>query len=498
MDPMTRQPRPGILARLLAVVVAAVILVGCARAVPPTPTPSAARTDWDAVAAAVVLVAAVDARGVTVCSGSGTLVDAAGTIVTNFHVVEPTATCAYDHLRVGLAASVRAAPRLDHIAEVHAYDAALDLAVLRITSTTGGAPASGPFPAVELGDSDTVGINDSLHVFGYPGIGGATVTSTQGEVSGFTTEAGIAGTAWIKTDASLAGGNSGGLAADDAGRMIGVPTRAGASDATATVDCRRVTDTNGDGVIDTADTCVPIGGFINSIRPVNLVRPLLARAAGAGPVPTSELRAAGHADDAAATPTVTAVSFAASADLSDRPIGEAASFRSGVDRICAFFSFTGMGGVTSWDAVWTRDGVPDETASLLGSSWTWGDAGDTWFCTGVADDEPLPDGGWELSLYFGGDEPAVTRSVFVGDGHETVDFVVRNDLPVEVCSLFVTPDFASSWEDDRLGGERLAPGGFVALALPAGRYQVVAQDCAGGAPTTREAVLRQGALIAVG
>lgn len=507
---MTREPTPKVLAKILVLLLAGVLLVGCVRlnftSVSPTPdatvaTPGpAGPADWDAVASAVVLVAAVDAAGETLCSGSGTLVDSAGTIVTNFHVVEPAGPCAYDHLLIGLADSVRDVPSLDYTADVHAYDASLDLAVLRISGTVSGGTASGPFPFIALGDSDAIGISDTLHVFGYPGIGGQTITSTQGEVSGFTTEAGIDGTAWIKTDASLAGGNSGGLATDDAGRMVGVPTRAGASDASSTVDCRRVTDTNGDGTVDESDTCVPIGGFINSIRPVNLVLPLIEDAKGAAAIPPSEL-APTTTDPGTPTtsePTITAMSFAESADAEDQPIGEAASFPSGVDRICAFFSYTGMGGVETWDAVWTRDGEVDETASMLQSTWTWTPDGDTWLCTGIADQAPLADGGWELSLYFGGDEPLVSRSVWVGDGHEIVDITVRNDLAGDVCYLYISPGFASSWESDRLGEDQILwAGDSTTLSLPAGDYDVLARNCDEETLATQTATVAPAAVIAL-
>lgn len=509
---MTRVSAPLVLTRIVILLVAGLLLAGCVRLnfadVSPSPgastgpavTEPGGPADWDAVASAVVLVAAVDAAGETLCSGSGTLVDSSGTIVTNFHVVEPAGPCAYDRLLIGVAGSVRDVPSLDYVAEVHAFDASLDLAVLRISGTVSGGTVSDPFPFVAVGDSDGLGISDALHVFGYPGIGGQTITSTQGEVSGFTTEAGVEGTAWIKTDASLAGGNSGGLATDDAGRMVGIPTRAGASDASTTVDCRRVTDTNGDGVIDEADTCVPIGGFINSIRPVNLARPLIEEALTTGAIPTTELAPASDdpGEPAASEPTITALSFAEGADASDKPIGAAASFPSGVDRICAFFTYTGMGGVTTWDAVWSRDGEVDETASMLQNPWTWVPDGDTWLCTGVPDDTPLADGGWELSLYFGGDEPLVSRSVWVGDGHEVVGVTVRNDLAGEVCYLYISPGFASSWESDRLGEEDvLVSGDSTPLSLPAGDYDVLAEDCTGKTVVTTTATVAPGAVIAL-
>src|SRR4030065_1371770 len=102
-----------------------------------------------------------------------------------------------------------------------------------------------------LGDSDQVEIGDHLRVLGYPGIGGETITFTEGAVSGFTSERAVEGRAWIKTDATIAGGTSGGMAVNSAGQLIGVPTRAsGGSTEGGIVDCRPGGDTNRAGLID--------------------------------------------------------------------------------------------------------------------------------------------------------------------------------------------------------------------------------------------------------
>src|SRR3990172_308128 len=135
------------------------------------------------------------------------------------------------------------------------------------TSDLARAPVPIDLPFVQLADSDLVEIGDDLRILGYPGIGGDTITFTEGAVSGFTSERGVEGRAWIKTDATIAGGNSGGMGVNADGLLMGVPTRASAGGDNAIVDCRAVADTNRDGVIDDQDSCVPIGGFINGLRP---------------------------------------------------------------------------------------------------------------------------------------------------------------------------------------------------------------------------------------
>ena len=63
-----------------------------------------------------------------------------------------------------------------------------------------------------------------------------------------------------------------------------MPTQVGSGDLEgAIVDCRPLADTNRDGYVDDYDTCVPTGGFINALRPVNLATSII-QAAKAGQV----------------------------------------------------------------------------------------------------------------------------------------------------------------------------------------------------------------------
>jgi S1-C subfamily serine protease len=222
--------------------------------------------------------------------GSGTLLHG-GYILTNHHVTDVTPiqqqargnkniTVVEGLLVVMLTKRTDEPPVPSYIAQVVVDRADLDLAVLRIVKDLSGNdvdPNSLKLPFLELGDSDKIELGDTLNIFGYPGIGGDTITFTSGPVSGFSSEGSIA-RGWVKTSATIAGGNSGGTAVDDNGRLVGIPTQGGAGNTDQIVDCRPVTDTNGDGRVNDGDTCVTIGGFINSLRPVNLARPLIEQA----------------------------------------------------------------------------------------------------------------------------------------------------------------------------------------------------------------------------
>ncbi|MGI9253970.1 MAG: trypsin-like peptidase domain-containing protein, partial [Thermomicrobiales bacterium] len=163
-------------------------------------------------------------------------------------------------------------PVIQFLATVVADDPDLDLAVLQIGQDSNSNPvdpASLNLPFLRLGSVKEIDIGDPLHVIGFPVIGSGSLTYTDGIVSGFLYEDGIDGPAWLNTDAVMSGGVSGGVAVDESGALIGVPTSG------TPLDCRPG-DTNGDGVEDAQDTgCVPTGGSLGQVRPIDLALPLL-------------------------------------------------------------------------------------------------------------------------------------------------------------------------------------------------------------------------------
>jgi S1-C subfamily serine protease len=252
--------------------------------------------------------------------GSGTVVSPDGLVLTNQHLITPAgvdqklaelesqlategkdADLHVDAERFMVAVSDgRQLPDPRYVARVVAEDPELDLAILRIDSDERGTPLDPEtldLPVLPLGSSDAVNLGQTVHVFGFPAIGSGSLTYTIGIVSGFLFEEGIDGTAWIHTDAVTSGGNSGGAAVNDAGQLIGVPTSGSA------LDCR-AGDTNRDGVVGADDVgCVPTGGSLTQLRPIDLARPLLASVAAevvadAGPLSSASF-AAGQDDLAA-------------------------------------------------------------------------------------------------------------------------------------------------------------------------------------------------------
>jgi serine protease DegQ len=137
--------------------------------------------------------------------GSGVIVDADGTILTNHHVIDGA-----DGIEVLLADGRRAKARLV------GSDPETDLAVLRIDLQD--------VPAIVLADSDSARIGDVVLAIGNPfGVG---QTVTMGIVSALgRTQLGInTFENFIQTDAAINPGNSGGALVDTEGRLLGINT----------------------------------------------------------------------------------------------------------------------------------------------------------------------------------------------------------------------------------------------------------------------------------
>ncbi len=353
-------------------------------------------------------------------SGSGTIISSTGLILTNAHVASPASqgdtSSEPDALAIGMMDQEDKPPVFQYFAKVRAVDGYLDLAVIQITTTLDGAdvnPGSLNLPFVPLGDSDQLHVGDNIKIFGFPGIGGSTITFTTGNVSGFTSEEGLGDRAWIKTDATIAGGNSGGLAANNAGYLVGVPTSASAGTGGNVTDCRVIQDTNGDGVVDSRDTCIPIGGFINGLRPVNLALPLI-KAAQIGTAYVSPFGGPSQTTSTGSgSETFGAITWYTATGGSDcKAKDPVSSFPSGTSAMAAAFSFSGMTDGEPWAEKWTVDGEEIYSSQY---SWSSGDQGNTFTCL-FNSQAGMPEGNYHIELYAGTDLSLMTQSDVVVGG----------------------------------------------------------------------------------
>ena len=139
--------------------------------------------------------------------GSGVIVDAAGLIITNNHVVEGAT-----EVKISLA------DKREYEAEIVLKDARTDLAVLKVKEPRER------FAAIEFGNSDELQVGDVVLAIGNPfGVG---QTVTHGIVSALArTQVGITDYQFfIQTDAAINPGNSGGALVDLSGRLVGINT----------------------------------------------------------------------------------------------------------------------------------------------------------------------------------------------------------------------------------------------------------------------------------
>ncbi len=410
-------------------------------------------------------------------SGSGTIISSDGLILTNAHVVEVDQLCPYDTIGVAVLGRSDEPPELLYIADLLVLDSALDLAVVRIAADLDGAAVTVDLPFMALGDSASVDLGDQLRVLGYPGIGGDTITLTSGTVSGFTEERDITGRAWIKTDATISGGNSGGSAVDSDGNLVGVPTIAGSGANVDPTDCRVIQDTNGDGRLDDDDSCIPIGGFINGVRPINLALPLIAAADTAEPISldiTTTPTTIGPALDAVFGP----ISFSTGVTEADEPVDEVGFIPSGTaERVCAFWDYDGMADGLSFDALWYLNQEFDEDASFIGADWFGGASGNWWVCF-ISPEGTLEDGVYELLLNVEG-ETASGEAIIVGGDHPTQTLEIVNDTSEDICFVLISLSEAQDWGYDELGEtEVISPGSSRVFEVPGAFYDVQAFDCA--------------------
>ncbi len=150
----------------------------------------------------------VDVTGANfTASGSGSIVDRRGYILTNYHVIDSVKTIKVTVLNVGVFDGT-----------VVGGDKNRDLAMIKLNASRGD------FPTVTLGQISDVIVGDDVLVVGFPmgtDLAGP-ATFTKGIVSAFRKL--DDGFNYIQTDAVINPGNSGGSMVTLDGTMIGVPS----------------------------------------------------------------------------------------------------------------------------------------------------------------------------------------------------------------------------------------------------------------------------------
>jgi hypothetical protein len=295
--------------------------------------------------------------------GSGTVMNDSGLILTNYHVVDgdrPNGLRNDDGMAaIAVApADLRGESVLKYYGLVVKTHPELDLALIQIVATIDNPQAQLPsnlgLTPITLGNSDDLIISDEINMFGYPDIGSNTPTYTKGIVAGFLDEDRDGIYEWIKTDASLAHGNSGGLATDANGHFVGVPTQVAGDDA----------------------------GSLGLVRTGNIalefVRSYFPSSGGDGP-------------------SVTNVQFAEAINRRGRAINPGVRFVGGITDLYAVFDHAKFKNGAPFTYVWYRDGFESARDSF---AWDSGADGTSW--VSLYNDEGLADGFVEVELIYDG------------------------------------------------------------------------------------------------
>lgn len=408
--------------------------------------------------------------GVPVGWGSGTVVSADGLILTNAHVATPTAPGLSvgqneepDELFVALVEEEDRPPVPVYRVEVLTSEGYLDLAVLEVVATVEGDPVDREeldLPFVELGDSDQIGLGEDLIVLGFPGIGGDTISLTTGQVAGFLSDERVGVRAWVKTDSQISPGNSGGLAADRAGRIIGIPTEVAFG---------------------------PGFGELGRLRPINLAKTLIDDARGGERyVRDSTVLPGGGAEQLAFSTWTTAV------DANGCALDSVESFPMGATAVAAVFDWSGMTDGQEVSYQWILDGQD----LLFSDSFLWdgGAEGEcAWFALNGGG-PALASGNYELSIFSATEASpigvasttvgvdALTAGVSVGGRIADLDtgmgipgariYILRPGVDAEAW-LFVDRDFA-----DVIASAQTDPEGHYLLSTALERevdYEVVVE-----------------------
>jgi hypothetical protein len=195
-----------------------------------------------------------------------------------------------------------------------------------------------------------------------------------------------------------------------------VPTQASSGAGGNVTDCRQIQDTNNDGTVDQNDSCIPIGGFINALRPIELAKPLI-QAAQAGREYVSQYNVAGVVTEAGSG-SEAAGNFSwleATYNSNGCDLGNAVtSFPASALCIGASFDYSGMTPGELVREQWYLNGQPAGEYS-----YAWDFKTDGTFGTYLPNNgDPMSEGEYYLEMYAGSNNNLIGTSgtVLVGSG----------------------------------------------------------------------------------
>lgn len=387
----------------------------------PTPVPESDPFDLDRIRQATVFVIQAQSFEETLnitCVGSGTVVSRDGLILTNAHNVVEGESCPGDVIIIALSVDQNAPPVPRYRAEIVQSNLGLDIALLRISREYDGrllSAGSLALPFVTVAASDSVRLDDTIMMVGYPGIGNDSIREQVGTIIAFVAEPNAGTQAWMKSSINIPSSMSGGGAYNRDGELVGIPTTAPVNPDLPGASCVTLQDTNQDNAIDANDVCIPTGGLISTIRPSNFARPLI-RAAQLGVTLDSTLSTSANTPgDLASSPVFSRLFFSSFVNEAGLPTQVIRSLPAGSTSLYLFFDYASMSPETVYEVRVTTDGIPNSTFSLSPVRWSGGARG-LWY-VGTSG-QPIPNGTYEFTIVADG-VPTETARLNVGEGIDT-------------------------------------------------------------------------------
>ncbi len=320
---------------------------------------------------------------------SGTVLNSQGYILTNYHCVGQTDIYGEDpnyahgdlfHPQGILAVAINEDPRqlpvLTYYAQFLAGNPDQDVAVLKIIDYLDSSqplPEDLPLVPAVLLDSDLVEIGEEVSIIGFPGLGGETVTFTEGSISGFEDDDGDRVPDWFKTSALINAGNSGGTAVNERGEMIGIPSRSVSGGADRPQDA------------------------LYHIKPLNHAIPVIQRAMQAG---NSDTEIGGNqgpnvGGDVPTGENIGELTFGTGYGQNGLT-GMGTSFPSGTTEVHGAMPYQNMRNGTPWGYIWQYEGQ-DAVISDPDLRWEEGTSGE--LDLAIFSDGAMPDGDFNLQIF---------------------------------------------------------------------------------------------------
>ena len=155
--------------------------------------------------------------------GSASIINKQGIIISNNHVVDDGKGKLATAFSVCITKIQGQRPACDYTATLINRDDKLDISLLKIDpqDIRGQKVDYSQFLTIEPDFNYMPKVQDEVVIIGYPWIGADTITETKGIVSGVMEYNNYQ---YIKTDALIAGGNSGGAMINSQDKLIGIPT----------------------------------------------------------------------------------------------------------------------------------------------------------------------------------------------------------------------------------------------------------------------------------